>query len=255
MTQKSPLEQLADVLYQRALNTNRNSTIQKRRLEFNSIEELYDLWPILISQQRAMHTLSFFDPACNTETTLMNIKRGRKIQKNLFEIWYFLHHDPIFIMEIGTRTGMSLVNKLAFHDHPEDCIVLCFDLFVEGGSPQFVKNNLRHMGIPCDNLFFAVGDSRTTVPAVLSRIKDFIQFDYILVDGAHDAETACEDLKNVLPFLKAGGCIVFDDAGPDELGKGHDLIEVWNLLLEQHKHHFEYHYYNHPYGFCVATRK
>ena len=255
MRGRNPLDRLTTLLQHRALSTKIDSTLQKRSLQFPSTDELYDLWPVLISQQRVMHTLSFFDPSCNHKTTLKNLTQGRRIQKNLFEIWYFLHHDPIFIMEIGTRTGMSLVNKLAFHGRPEDCVVLCFDLFVEGGSPQFVKNNLQYMGIPSDNVYFVVGDSRITVPAALSRIKDFRQFDYILVDGAHDADTAYEDLKNVLPFVKAGGCIVFDDAGPDELGEGHDLIRVWNALFEKHKHQFDCYYYNLPYGFCVAKRR
>ena len=54
------------------------------------------------------------------------------------------------------------------------------------------------------------GDSKVTVPGFLARASDLF-FDLITVDGDHSVGGAARDLANVLPRLKVGGVIVFDD--------------------------------------------
>ncbi len=220
---------------------------------FPEIEELMPLWMVLMSHQRALSVANpgdlYYDPA----TVFDNLSRGRVVQKNLFEIWLFLRCYPLRILEIGTRSGMSLVNKLAFHPNPAACTVVSVDLYVEQGSPEAVAHNLEQMGIATDGVCFVRGDSREAVPALAAAMPE-LRYDYILVDGSHKEEDARTDLINAIPLLAPGGFIVCDDAGPAEDGAGYNLIKVWDAVMAGHADDFALKHYNVPYGFCVGRR-
>lgn len=228
--------------------------IKNKPGKFPSLEDLYSLWPILILQQRLLHERNRGDTCFNTEVTTMNLKRGRKVQKNLFEIWTFLHEDPPIILEIGSRTGFSLLNKLAFHSCPDKATVFCLDLYVELGSPRIIKRNLQQMAIPTDNVFFITGDSKQTLPSLMKEFPQML-FDYVLVDGSHQKEDAYQDLCNVIPYINSGGYLVFDDTGPSEYEDDYNLIDVWKKAIQPYEKDFDTKHYDEPYGFCVARKK
>ncbi len=237
-----------------AMPAGQNPFAQLAEDGFPEVEELMPLWMVLLSHRRALSAANPDDPYYDPATMFENIARGRVVQKNLFEIWLFLRCYPTRILEIGTRTGLSLVDKLAFHPNPSACLTVSVDLYVEQGSPALVERNLQRMGIATDGICYVRGDSREAVPA-LARAMPELRYDYILVDGSHKAEDARADLRNAIPLLAPGGFIVFDDAGPAEDGGGYNLVTVWDAVMADHAGAFALKHYALPYGFCVGRRR
>lgn len=223
---------------------------------FFDFAELETLWPMLLLQVRVLHDANPGDPYFDPARVQRMLERGRRIEKSLFEIRLFLRYRPSTILEIGTRSGLSLANKLAFVPPEHRVAVFCVDPFVEQGSPRIVRDNLRRLGVRRDeDLHFLTGDSKAIVPALAAALGE-PGFDYVLVDGSHVPEDAFADLRNVFPHVRPGGYVVFDDAGPTAEGvKGHDLIGVWRDALAGHEDEFEARHYDRPHGFCVARRR
>ena len=180
-------------------------------------------------------------------------KRG----ETFFDLYHFnwayaIEHKPKRILEIGTRTGISLCQLLsAYIDHSVIEKVICCDLFNDGFiTPSLVKYNLKLVGIPqtlIDKVQIITGNSRVEVPSLPKDEK----FDYILVDGDHSREGAIADLTNVYPLINKGGVIVFDDIGEDGCG----LIDVWNQFKEQHTAEFDWYEDLNGKGLGWAIRK
>jgi predicted O-methyltransferase YrrM len=220
-----------------------------------SFEDLQALWPVLLFQMRLLHGANpgdpYFDPRHHQDWR----EAGREVEKSLFEIWLYLRAPGPRILEIGTRTGLSLISKLAFVPREVRTTVFCLDLFVEQGSPQAVRRNLRRLRLSDEDVFFLVGDSKHTLPALVSELPA-LRFDHVLVDGSHEPADAFADLSHAFPLVESGGFLVFDDAGPTGAGvAGHDLLEVWEKALAPHADEFETRHYDRPHGFCVARRK
>lgn len=140
---------------------------------------------------------------------------------------------PRRILEIGTRTGISMAQLLsAYMDYSGIERIVSCDPFNDGYiSPNLVKVNLGLVGIPdevIDKIEFMVGDSKNIIPILEDK------FDYILVDGSHDKKDAKQDLENVVRLVSDGGVIVFDDISVD----GCDLIDVWNEFKHNHYDNF-----------------
>ena len=60
---------------------------------------------------------------------------------------------------------------------------------------------------------FIKGD--TTDPEVIQTVKDTLengeQFDFLLIDGGHDYETAKADFENYTPLVRSGGVVFLHD--------------------------------------------
>jgi SAM-dependent methyltransferase len=161
-----------------------------------------------------------------------------KRKESFFDIYHFswawaIENHPKRILEIGTRTGLSMCQLLsAYMDTTSIERIVSCDLFNDGFiSPELVKLNLRHLYVPdstIDKIEFMVGDSKQTVPTIQG------QFDYILVDGSHDKADAIIDLENVYKLIAPGGVIVFDDITPDRM----DLLDVWHDFRSRHENEF-----------------
>ena len=163
-------------------------------------------------------------------------KRGDSFRDTYHYAWErVISSSPKRVLEIGTRTGISLCQLLsAYIDYSGiERIVTC-DLFNDGFiSVNLAKHNLKLCGIPqsiIDKVEFLVGDSKTEIPKLEGK------FDYCLIDGDHSREGARADLENVCKLVEQGGVIVFDDVSEDGCG----LIDVWNSFKEAHKGEFEF---------------
>jgi predicted O-methyltransferase YrrM len=179
-----------------------------------------------------------------------------KRQETFFDIYHFawswaIEHKPKKILEIGTRTGLSLCQLLSAYIDTSciERIVSC-DLYDDGFiSPELVKYNLRYLGIPettINQIEFQVGNSKQTIPLLTER-----EFDYILVDGDHSKEGARIDLENVKTMCTKGGVIVFDDIAPD----GMDLLDVWTAFATKYASEFEFYTNMNGKGIGWAIRK
>jgi len=165
-----------------------------------------------------------------------------KRKETFFDIYHFawswaIEHKPKRILEIGTRTGLSLCQLLSAYIDTSiiEKVVLC-DLFNDGFiSPELVKYNLRYLGIleeTINKIDFQIGDSKITVPLLTES-----EFDYILVDGDHTKESARIDLDNVKKMCAKDGVIVFDDLSLD----GMNLLDIWTEFQDKYKDEFEFH--------------
>ncbi|MDP8265824.1 MAG: class I SAM-dependent methyltransferase, partial [Candidatus Aceula meridiana] len=162
--------------------------------------------------------------------------------------WVGANYPPKRILEIGTRTGVSicqLLSSMMFYEDIEK-IVLC-DNFSEIGSPEIVMRNLDYLNIPTDKIEFIVGDSLVEIPKL---IKPTEGFDYILVDGCHDKPYATQDLANVTELIKMNGYIVMDDIAPD----GCSLQDVWDDFKVKYKDMFDFTETHCGKGLGVARR-
>lgn len=151
--------------------------------------------------------------------------------------WYGTFRQPKRILEIGTRTGISLCQILSSLENYEDMTVVSCDTFSDGFiSPALVSRNLRALNIPAEIVHYMVGDSAVTIPKYKEDHPDE-RFDWILVDGDHERKAARRDLDNVVDLVAFGGLLVMDDLSKD----GMDLLPVWEDFRNDHSEQFQFH--------------
>jgi len=129
-------------------------------------------------------------------------------------------------LEIGVRRGRSMAVVGAVQ--PE-ATMIGFDSWVTNyvgqpnPGPKAVESELERIGFR-GSLELVSGNSRQTVPDYFSRHPD-VFVDLATIDGDHSARGAKVDIRNVVPRLKIGGVIVFDDiCNPDHTY----LMKVWH---------------------------
>lgn len=214
---------------------------------------------------------------------------GLFLETGMLISWLGRTRKPKRILEIGTRTGGSLISLLHGYTPAEQqaiAEVVSFDMWREYVSTtplsafftkllgrdrnlnvgerytglvkgtitnmatRKVKANLGLFGIDAGRIAFISGDSKVTVPEFFREHPGKL-YDYLLVDGGHDAETAWQDLENVVDHCDVGGVIVFDDIAPESYG----LLPVWERFREKHKEEFEFQEIMHRKGMAWAVRK
>lgn len=214
---------------------------------------------------------------------------GRFLETGMLIGWLGRTRKPKRILEIGTRTGGSLISLLHGYspaDQQQIQEVVSFDMWREyvsttplstffskllgrdrniNVSERFtglfkgtitnmatrkVQSNLQLFGIATDRIAFISGDSKVTVPLFFKEHPERL-YDYILVDGGHDMDTAHQDLENVVDHCDIGGVIVFDDIAPESYG----LLPVWERFQATHKDEFDFHVIMHRKGMAWAVRK
>lgn len=156
-------------------------------------------------------------------------------------------------LEIGVRRGrsMSVVASL----NP-DSIITGFDMWmpdyvgVENPGPDFVKNELKKVGYRGEPVFVNGNSIKTLPKYFIDHPGEF--FDLITVDGGHAAAVAISDLKNVIPRIKIGGFLVFDDI----CNIWHtDLRNVWKKVVKKTGRFATYEFEELGYGVAFAIKK
>jgi predicted O-methyltransferase YrrM len=160
---------------------------------------------------------------------------------------------PRSYLEIGVRRGrsMSVVARRA----PE-CALVGIDLWnvgyagIENPGPEHVRARLAEVGHtgPVELLS---GDSHEVLPRLWSERPD-LTFDLVTVDGDHSTRGAARDLRDVLPRLRIGGALVFDDishpAHPE-------LAAVWRRVVGSQRRYGTWTFDDVGYGVAVAVRR
>jgi predicted O-methyltransferase YrrM len=199
-------------------------------------------------------------------------KDGYVFELGMVINWIGFKYKPKKILEIGTRTGGSLIHLLSSYDIYNDLEIYCFDYWQyppdESAIPciyRFVPSSIKKMifkkyymkkieknlnlfKIPIKNIYFISGDSKSTVPNFFKN-NPKKQFDYILVDGGHDKLTASTDLENVVGHVASGGVILFDDLERE------NLLNVWNQFKEKHSDEFYFYDKIHRKGIGWGFKK
>lgn len=161
--------------------------------------------------------------------------------------------QPESYLEIGVRRGRSMAIVAA--TCPE-CEIVGFDKWAEdyagmaNPGAAFVKAEMLKIGHR-GKLELIGGDSHETIKAYFSSRPDAF-FDLITVDGDHSAPGAREDLLDVLPRLKIGGVLIFDDIAHPELPH---LKGVWQAIVVADTRFSAWQFDELGYGIAVAVRR
>lgn len=144
---------------------------------------------------------------------------------------------PKRILEVGTRTGISLAQLLSSYiDHSVIEKIVSVDLFNDDYiSPALVVSNLKALALPTEKICFYPGDSREQLPSLQ---KGGELFDYVLVDGDHSVDGATIDLENAHPLVAPGGVLVFDDITPGDGKMG--LLPVWEAFESKYSNEYTF---------------
>lgn len=160
--------------------------------------------------------------------------------------------DPRDYLEIGVRTGRSLA--VAAHFAPQ-CELLGVDLWEQGYAdmpnpgPAFVERQLELAGAGRRATLLS-GDSHDLLPK-LFRDQPALAFDIVTVDGDHSTRGAKMDLEAVLPSVRIGGCVLFDDiAHPAHPG----LARLWRDMTHNSRWS-TWEFDDVGYGVAVAVRR
>lgn len=139
--------------------------------------------------------------------------------------WHLLVEamKPAFsFLEIGVYKGRTLgvIQILANQMNKKASIIGITPLTNQGDKystypnenySNSLLNNLTRMGInDIDSINIIKGFSNDK--ASIEEASASSQFDIIFIDGCHDYEVVCQDIKNYVPMLKSGGYLVMDDA-------------------------------------------
>jgi ADP-heptose:LPS heptosyltransferase/SAM-dependent methyltransferase len=174
-----------------------------------------------------------------------------KRKETFMDVYHFMNWLGTFIrpkriLEIGTRTGISICQLLSAYLNYNDLekVILC-DLFNDGlSTPGVIVNALKYLNIPVDKVQFIMGNSLEEIP----KLKD--TFGYILVDGGHEKETARKDLENSVQLIEPGGYILMDDITED----GCSLQDVWDEFKQNNFQNFIFMENHDGKGIGVAKR-
>lgn len=160
---------------------------------------------------------------------------------------------PANYLEIGVRTGRSMAVVAAANP---DCEILGCDMWIknyaemENPGQAFVRGELKKVNYR-GNVQFLDGDSHKLLPQYFKSHPDTF-FDLITVDGDHSYRGASMDLREVLPRLKIGGVIIFDDTVQRNMEY---LYTVWDRYVGSQNRFSCAHYGDLGLGISVAIRK
>ena len=160
---------------------------------------------------------------------------------------------PRNYLEIGVRRGRSMAIVAATNP---DCQIVAFDLWtsmyanISNPGPEFVSKEMKKIGYQ-GNIEFISGNSHKTLPAYLKNYPELF-FDLVTVDGDHSENGARKDLLTILPRIKVGGVIVFDDISHPSLPH---LRKVWNDVVVNNFHFSSWEFKDLGFGVAMAIRR
>jgi predicted O-methyltransferase YrrM len=209
----------------------------------------------------AMGTLEKLEPDAYSEYILDYYRTGLD---RFGESWWYADISTVLYglskrlgfrdyLEIGVRRGRSMAMVAAASPNVS-CVG--FDLWVQdyAGMPnpgeQLVRSELAKIGHR-GQLELIAGDSARTVPQYFAQHPERY-FDAITVDGDHSLKGARKDLKNVIPRLRIGGALVFDDVATQY----HPELEaLWDEITADSRRFASWKFTECGFGIAFAFRK
>lgn len=161
--------------------------------------------------------------------------------------------SPKEYLEVGVRRGRSMAMIAATHP---TCHIVGFDLWTENyaGMPNpgadFVRSELTKLGYT-GKLDLITGDSHETLSQYF-RGHPEAYFDLATVDGDHSEKGAEQDLRDVMPRVKTGGVLVFDDI----CHPAHPYLNaVWQRVVVSDPRFITWEFSELGYGVACAIRR
>jgi len=157
----------------------------------------------------------------------------------VWQRWFdqIIQQRPIHILEVGSWQGGSTLWLLDQVIAERDGNITCVDTW-EGSSEH---GFLSQLGLNLEELFDAniarsghgqlvqkhKGRSQDVLPQLVGQL-----FDFIYIDGAHEADLVLQDALNAHPLLKPGGFLVFNDLAYSFADAQQNTIHGINTFLE-----------------------
>lgn len=161
--------------------------------------------------------------------------------------------EPASYLEIGVRRGRSAAVLASV---APECAIVGVDLWEEGYAgmenpgPELVRRELAKVGHR-GPLELLRGSSHELLPRLFAERPD-LTFDVVTVDGDHSPDGAERDLRDVLPMLRIGGVLVFDDVRHPAHPELHD---VWARVVEAQRRYAAWRFDGVGYGVALAVRR
>ena len=155
-------------------------------------------------------------------------------------------------LEVGVRQGRSMAMVVSRRPSVN---VAAFDMWqqdyagMNNPGPDFVKAQMSRLG-HTGTLEFINGNSHETLPKYFASHQRQ-SFDLITIDGDHSPEGAAADLRDVLPRLRIGGAIVFDDIAHPAHPQ---LLKVWKEEIANRPEMTSFEFTEIGYGVAFAIR-
>jgi predicted O-methyltransferase YrrM len=160
---------------------------------------------------------------------------------------------PASYLEIGVRRGRSLA---VVARRAPACSIVAVDFWtpgyagMENPGPDHVEEIARRVGHN-GTLRLVSGDSHVELPRLFGAEPE-LAFDVITVDGDHSKRGATQDLQDVMPRLRIGGALVFDDISHP----AHPyLFDVWRDVVASDRRFSTWEFDDVGYGVAVAVRR
>ena len=160
---------------------------------------------------------------------------------------------PASYLEIGVRRGRSAAVVGA---GAPACSIVAVDMWNEGYAgmdnpgPAHLRDVLARAGHRGEIRVIS-GDSHVELPRLFAT-EPGLTFDLITVDGDHSTRGARRDLEDVLPRLRIGGALVFDDVSHPAHP---ELARVWERTVASERRYATWAYDDVGYGVAVAVRR
>src|SRR5581483_2775884 len=197
--------------------------------------------------------LSLYDQAIRANELFWDIRLAARVSAKVLA--------PATFLEVGTRRGWSLAQVLT---EAPDVRAYIFETWTPDyagaqGSPESVLERMRSVvGVGRQpRIEFVNGSSHDTLPRFFSGELEFaaadlpVEFDLISVDGDHSRLGAWWDLVDLLPRVKLGGVLLFDDLHwrgdetdgavpqtvfdrPELPASVSSLLDVWTTMQARH---------------------
>jgi predicted O-methyltransferase YrrM len=141
-------------------------------------------------------------------------------------------NQPKRILETGFNCGHSTTIMLTGCPNAS---VTTFDLCDRSYSSEAFDVISDHF----DDVRLIKGDSKETLPTHMTE-RDVL-FDFVLVDGGHDYETAKSDLSAIIDKISVGGLILIDDLNLKGVKKAVNEVDLSKFeLVKIHKEQRKY---------------
>jgi len=160
--------------------------------------------------------------------------------------------QPSRYLEIGVRRARSMAVMAAVRPQLD---IVGFDMWMAdyadmpNPGPDFVRSELSRLN-HTGRLELITGDSHATLPQYFAE-NPADYFDVITVDGDHSKEGAEQDLRDVMPRLKLGGVLIFDDVASPV----HPYLnDVWQRVVVADSRFACWQFRELGYGVALAVR-
>lgn len=183
------------------------STIAERATDSETIKKVVEINRRLLPDPVIRYLSSYYDHGL---TMFGSDWRFADVATVLVAIGELM--KPKSYLEIGVFHGRSMSVLAAIC--PE-CALYGFDLWIsdyaslDNPGPDYVREQLKRVGHVGPATFIS-GNSHETLPRFFAENPNLF-FDVITVDGDHTYDGTAQDVCDVIPRLKVGGFLVFDD--------------------------------------------